>query len=499
MKVLFIIKHIEYIDPMGIMLLSALAKREGFETFLHILSKGKLIEKIQKIQPDIIAYSAKTGEHKYYLQTNSLIKKNFPKIFSIMGGPHCIFFPGVVNEGSLDAICVGEGDFAWPEFLRTFENNEDIENIPNIFTKKSYLAGREPVLRPKNENLDSLPFLDRDLVYKEAPLLKNFPLRSYMSGRGCPNFCTYCFNHKYNKFYLGKGKICNRYSVDRICAELKQVKEKYPSQIIKFYDDVFVFSEDSWFNEFVEKYPREVGLPFAFLTRADYLTESMLIKLKKAGMVSISMSIEAGNDEVRNKILKRNMSREAILNAFLLCYKHKVPTFNNTILAIPGTSIKHDIESLDLNLDSKVTFGEFPIFFPYPKTDLGEYAKQRGDFDGDFDKLHMNYHTHSPLNCFTKKEKLMQYNLSFLGTVVVAFPWSRNLVVNHLIKLPLSKIYFILYYFTKAYLNKRKIYPVKISLLNLAKNFFYSIKLEYFKHNAEKEISQPIVVRQNRF
>ena len=42
----------------------------------------KLIEKIQKIQPDIVAYSAKTGEHKYYLQTNSLIKKNFPKIFS---------------------------------------------------------------------------------------------------------------------------------------------------------------------------------------------------------------------------------------------------------------------------------------------------------------------------------------------------------------------------------------------------------------------------------
>lgn len=498
MKVLFVIKHIEYIDPMGIMLLSALAKREGCETFLHILSGGKLIEKVEKIQPDIVAYSAKTGEHKYYLRANSLIKKNFPNVFSIMGGPHCTFFPEVVAEGDLDAICVGEGDFAWPEFLRAFKNHKSIEGVSNILTRKMHLEGKQPDVRPKNEDLDSLPFLDRGLVYEEFPLLKNFPLRSFMSGRGCPNFCTYCFNHKYNQFYKNKGKICNRYSVDRVCAELKELKEKYSSQIIKFYDDVFVFREDDWFNEFVEKYPAEVGLPFTFLTRADYLTESMLVKLKKAGMASISMSIEAGNDEIADKILKRNMSKESLLKAFLLCYKHKVPTFCNTILAIPGTKIEHDIESLDLNLACKVTFGEFPIFFPYPKTDLGEYAVQKGYFDGDFDKLHMSYQSESPLSCFTKKEKLAQNNLSYLATVVLVFPWMRNLVVNHLIKLPLTKIYFIPYYFIKAYLNKSKIYPMKMSFAGLLKNFIYSIKLEFFKHNADKELSKP-VVRRNRF
>ncbi len=223
------------------------------------------------------------------------------------------------------------------------------------------------------------------------------------------------------------------------------------------------------------------------------MTESMLVKLKKAGMVSISMSIEAGNDEIRNKILKRNMSRESILKAFLLCHKHGVPTFCNTILAIPGTKIGHDIESLDINLESKVTFGEFPIFFPYPKTELGEYAVQKGYFDGDYDKLHMSYQSESPLNCFTQKEKLMQNNLSLLATVVLVFPWMRNMAVKYLINWPLTRFYFIAYYFTKAYLNKEKIYPIKISLIDIFRNFLYSLKLEYSKHTRERGRKSAVV------
>ena len=491
---------------MGIMLLSALAKREGYETYLHVLSDGNLISKLGEINPDIVAYSAKTGEHKYYLKANKIIKEKFPNIFSIMGGPHPTFFPEVVNEGNLDAICVGEGDLAWSEFLEKFSakggsqpkadqplagatisggKDYNIDDVINIYTKKAYLAGEKPALRAKNADLDSLPFLDRGLVYQNNSLLKNFPMRSFMTGRGCPNFCTYCFNHIYNQVYQGKGKTCGRYSVDRICAELRELKEKYSTQMIKFYDDVFVFAEDDWFNEFVEKYPKEVGLPFTCLTRADYLTESILLKLKKAGMVSISMSIEAGNDEIRNKILKRNMPRDKMVNAFLLCYKYNMPTFCNTILAIPGTKIEQDIESLDVNLMSKITFGEFPIFFPYPKTELGEYAVKMGYFDGNFDKLHMSYQSESPLNCFSKQEKLMQNNLSMLATIVLVFPWMRDITVNYLIKWPFTKIYFIFYYFIKAYLNKTKIYPIRLSFGDMIRNFLYSLKLEYFKHSGD--------------
>lgn len=483
MRILFIVKDIEYIDPMGIMLLSALARRSGHETFLHVLAGENLEKDVKEIKPDVVAYSAKTGEHKYYLAANKIVKKLNPAIFSIMGGPHPTFFTEVLRQSDLDAICIGEGDDAWPEFLNALQNKGDIHNIMNILTREADSRGCSATLRNKRADLDSLPFLDRDLVYRNTHL-KDFPLRSYIVGRGCPNFCTYCFNHKYNELYRGKGRICNRQSVSRVCAELRYLKEHYPTQFIKFYDDVFVFSDDEWLDEFALKYPREVGLPFHCLTRADYLTESILLKLKQAGLKSISMSIEAGNDRIREDILRRRMPRESILEAFELCFKHNVPTFCNTILAIPGTGIGEDIESLDLNLASKVTFGEFPIFFPYPKTELGEYAVRHGYFDGDYEKLHMSYQSESPLKCFTPKEKLMQNNLSLLSTIVLLFPRLRNPVINFLIKLPLTKFYFVLYYFIKAYLIRYKIYPMKFSFSSIIKNLVQSAKLEHFKHKA---------------
>lgn len=286
--------------------------------------------------------------------------------------------------------------------------------------------------------------------------------------------------------YKGLGPVHVRMSVDRVIAELKDMKNRYETQFIKFYDDIFVFRDDGWLDEFVEKYPREIGMPFHCLTRADLLTEPILLKLKKAGLRSISMSIEAGNAFLREKILKRKMTEEDIIKAFELCYKHDIPTFCNTILAIPGSSIKEDIESLDINLRCRVTFGEFPIFFPYPKTELAQYAIDNGYFDGNFDKLHMSYQSLSPLECFTGKEKLMQVNLSMLATVCLWQPWLRNITVKYLIKLPLSGLYFLLYYAVKAYLVKTRIYPMKFSLSNTLRNIYESFVLEKFKHFREQ-------------
>ena len=484
MKILFVIKDVEYIDPMGIMLLSALAKEKGHQTALAVMADGNLREKVREYGPQVVAFSAKTGEHKYYLAANNQVKAINKDIFTVMGGPHATFFPDIVAKYDIDAICIGEGDDAWPELLTALSENKPVDGIPNIITKKSFNAGTPPVIRERRRSIDDLPFLDRDLVYS-ATRLARFPMRSFMVSRGCPYKCTYCFNHKYNMLYKGKGPLYSRMSVDRALTELKELKRKYETQFIKFYDDIFIMKDDQWLDEFSERYPREIGVPFHCLMRANLLTESILLKLKKAGLASMSMSIESGNDKTRNEVLKRNMTKETLIEAFDLCQKHGVPTFSNTIFAIPGTSIAEDIESLDLNLSCRVTFGEFPLFFPYPKTELAEYAISRGDFDGDFDKLHMSYQSTSPLTCFTEEEKKLQRNLSLLSTLCLWMPSLRNLVVKRLIYLPLDGLYFVLYYLVKAYLVKTRIYPMKFTFLNTLRGIYESFVLEKFKHTEE--------------
>ncbi|MBI5641874.1 MAG: B12-binding domain-containing radical SAM protein [Deltaproteobacteria bacterium] len=484
MNILFVIKDVEYIDPMGIMLLSALAKEKGHKTAVAVLANGDLEKVVMSFKPDIAAFSAKTGEHKYYIAANEVIKGLSKDIFTVIGGPHATFFPEIIDKYPFDALCAGEGDDAWPELLTALERKTSFDNIPNIVTKNNYRKDKPPFIRQRRRELDDLPFLDRELFYSTTRLGR-FPMRSFMVGRGCPYKCTYCFNHKYNMLYKGKGPLASRMSVDRIIAELKTLKNSYETQFIKFYDDIFVMKDDEWLDEFSEKYAREIGIPFHCLMRANLLTESILIKLKKAGLSSMSMSIESGNDNIRNEVLKRNMTKETMTDAFDLCFKHGIPTFSNTIFAIPGTSLSEDIESLDFNLRCRVTLGEFPVFFPYPETELANYAIKRGDFDGDFNKLHMSYQSTSPLSCFTDKEKMEQLNLSMLSTVCLWKPSLRNLIVNRLIKLPLPRLYFLMYYFVKAYLVKTKIYPMKFSFVNTVRGIYESFILENFKHSEE--------------
>ena len=130
----------------------------------------------------------------------------------------------------------------------------------------------------------------------------------------------------------------NRYSVDRLLAELEDMVRRHPTQFIKFYDDVFTFRTDEWLMSFAEKYPKVIGLPFHCLTRADLVRRDPQIIdcLKKAGIKSISMSIESGNPFIREHILKRGMSEEDIRFAFDLCHRNKIHTFSNTILAVPA-------------------------------------------------------------------------------------------------------------------------------------------------------------------
>jgi radical SAM superfamily enzyme YgiQ (UPF0313 family) len=574
MKILFVMVKEDYIDPMNIELLSALAKRDGHETFLNVLEHDDLIEDMEAVRPDVVAYSAKTGESNVMFRANRAIKTKYKdKVFTVMGGPHPTFnsmrmqlygenlklpltfsgpaMPRIVEDTALDALVVGEGDESWPAILSALSTGGNLDTIANVVTRTNRKRDGSVALQERNMALDDLPFLDRDVVYAKTRL-RDFGMRSLMAGRGCPFPCTYCFNAKYNAMYKGKGKMLNRYSVDRLLAELEDMVRRHKTQFIKFYDDVFVFRTDDWLIEFADKYPRAIGLPFHCLIRSDLARRDpdMIHYLKKAGIKSISMSIESGNPFIREHIFKRGMDAEDIRYAFDLCHKEGINTFSNTILAVPvpiipnpadlafeqkansicthlesyhkinldelrsfadlskpldagqrrrvvdslkalglhSRALDYDIESIDINIQNGVVFGEFPELHPYPGTPVSQYTIDVGAFDGDFEKLHQNYQTESPFTCFTEQEKLEQVNLSLLGMVLLIFPSWRNLVVNRLIQKRWSKLYFVMYYIAKSYLIGTKIYPMRYSFGHILRTIKESFFSELLKHSREEGV-----------
>src|SRR2546428_4814872 len=121
MKVLFVERDVEYIDPMNIQLLSALAKQRGHSSFLTVLSDDDLVSDVKRISPDVVAFSAKTGEDATYFQAAETVKRHGPSIVTVMGGPHPTFFPGMILTRDFDALGLGECDDSWQELLDALE------------------------------------------------------------------------------------------------------------------------------------------------------------------------------------------------------------------------------------------------------------------------------------------------------------------------------------------------------------------------------------------
>jgi len=144
---------------------------------------------------------------------------------------------------------------------------------------------------------------------------------------------------------------------------------------------MYLYRSDDWLEEFSERWSSEIGLPFYCLLRSELITDEMAYYLKKAGCFSICMSIEAGDYNVRNKVLRRRISNEKLEMAFKILKKHNINIYANTMLALPFTDINHDVESVDFAIRVKPDMPNFSIFMPYPGTDLGDYCRDAGIYD----------------------------------------------------------------------------------------------------------------------
>lgn len=482
MKILFITKSHDFMVPRGPSILSAVAQQKGHETYLCDMNSENPLERIATLKPEVVAYSSSSGESKHYIKLNKIIKDSFPNVFTIMGGPHPTFYPDIIHNSTLDAICIGEGEGAFEDILVKLSAERPVEGTPNILTRNEAAF----TVRDAVANLDSLPFPDYGLFYDNMPTVGKAPLKSIMTSRGCPYSCSYCFNARWCRIYLGHGKLVRRHSVDYVIEDIERVREKWPLSCVKFYDDIFVYRVDNWLEEFCRKYKKQIGLPFFILTRYDLLTEDMVKLLKESGCRTISMSIEAGNPEIRNNLLKRRMSNEQILKASHLCHKYGIYTFTNAILALPDSTLEDDIRSIDLAIEAKSTWAELACFYPYPGTELGDYTIKMGFYKPNYQHMHTSYQNYSMLNCFSNVERNAQRNLGVLGPVAVVFPKLRNLIMKHLIYWPYNRAFILIYWVVKSYVLRRKIYYTKTNLWQSIYIYARSLRQELFRHMEEK-------------
>jgi anaerobic magnesium-protoporphyrin IX monomethyl ester cyclase len=425
------------------------------------------VQAARRLRPDVVAYTVYTGTHNYYLDLNLRIRAALPGVYSIFGGPHPTFFPEMVERDGADGICIGEGEAATLDLmsaLRRTEQGVGLSDpaIANWWLKHDGQIVRNP-LRPllTGEELDALPFPDRELLYAAHIHSRRTKIKPVITGRGCPYDCSFCFNKAYSDLYGGQGRRFRRRSPENVLRELKELTASHDVRFILFMDDTFIL-QDAWLKEFMGRYKAEIGLPFWCQVRANLVTEDKIALFRDAGCVSVSFGVEAGNGRLRNVILNRNMSDEQIVEAAAILRRHGIAFMTNNMLGLPTGSLETDFETLGLNARLRPAYANVFLFQPYPKTALGELAFREGWMSGGFDDLSGSVSDDTVINFRTQAEKRQIENLQKLFALGVELPWLLP-VIKRLIRLPPSRAFWLAYKLWKGQAIKRRIFPFRMT------------------------------------
>jgi len=288
-------------------------------SYIHPANKTEwqlLLDKVGEIRPDIIGLTLNTSTAPVGREITAALKREFPRIPVVWGGVH----PTIDPESCIhwtDMVCIGEGEHVMEELAEDPERTDVLGLWRNVGDK----IVRNP-LRPLEQNLDSFPFAlwgENEFLIEWSQVI---PLpatnRNYFRGiyftmtqRGCPFACSYCYNSVYRAMFKGQ-RYVRRRSVDHSLDECEKRMRDFDLPGFAFMDDVFV-KDREWLEEFAEKYPRRIGLPFGGYVHPLASTEEMIRLLVEAGMRFITIGVQSGSDYITHKVYNRPQSFEQVL------------------------------------------------------------------------------------------------------------------------------------------------------------------------------------------
>jgi radical SAM superfamily enzyme YgiQ (UPF0313 family) len=471
MRVAFIEPSIANVVPLGIAYLAQSLVDNGHQVKYFEAPRPGFMERLKTFNPNILAYSTTTGKHRSCQNLNSFLRKHISAI-SLFGGPHCTFYPEFIeSDEKIDGVCQGEGEYAIVELLQKIETGKDYTQTANWWLRVDGKISKNH-LRGRIEDVDALPFPNREVIYAENTSLRDMPIKRIFVSRGCPFKCSYCFNRKYNDLHKGKGKVYKQRSTQNIIKEIHELREKYTLTLIRFTDDVFGMNMD--YDEFAKLYREEVGIPFMCNIRPNLVNAEKIKKLKRAGCVAVTIAVESANDTIRNQILNRNMDKSMLENAITSLKSEGIRVYTQNIIANPGETFEIAMETFNFNVKKRVDFAECFVLTPYPGTEVYDYCLKNNYFDGAVNTLEKSYWLGSCLRFNSKREKIRLVNFHKFFSFGVKHP--RTLpIIKILIELPPNNLFVI---FNRLYDSWRlsRIVRAKFTVRNFITTVINNIK-----------------------
>lgn len=280
----------------------------------------------------------------------------------------------VLTSKTADIAVIGESDITCIEVIKCLLNGGDLADVAGIAFldkgKLNKLKSRELIA-----DIDQLPQPARQRLNKARFSEK---WHYVIVSRGCPFPCTIC-QPVSNKLF---GKRVRYRNPRRVVDEIESIIRDYNVSKLQLWGDTFTVNR-RWVLEFCDEIlSRGISLNWLVGTRADCIDLELAAKMKQAGCIEIGYGIEAADEGLRNKLIKKCLKSEDIYKAVSINKKLGLSTRLAFLVGLPTGSVRQTLANLWGNI--KIIIKSRPEWIlvsntsPIPGTELYEDSLSQG-------------------------------------------------------------------------------------------------------------------------
>jgi radical SAM superfamily enzyme YgiQ (UPF0313 family) len=359
----------------------------------------------------------------------------------IWGGIHATLDPlSLLNYYPDHIVVVGEGETALPLIANYLESNRSLDELAGKYGICKNVSGENIIADAYfHQDINVLADLDyiRDLPNLESYLDYYDPLFQRQGkwfkiivARGCHWQCSFCINAVLRK----KGSHYRTKSIEKIRREIEPVLDRFPEiSFVEPRDEDF-FIDRTLLRGWLD-FVKERDLIWTANCRFNYfdsfMTKDLLEECVENKLYCIGMSVEAGDETIRNKILNKKISNKQIEKAEEIITStvgKRMFVGTSFITDFPGDTLENKIATLKMmnkmSLRLNIVFSGPQIYRSYPGSDLYflETERKIGDLSYYIDSIGFDG---------TEKSRKKNYNNIFFSDVLMTYFNSRLLTLEY--------------------------------------------------------------------
>lgn len=380
-------------ENLGLRSIAAFLLQHGIRARIRPLpaSKDEILSAIVRDRPQIVGFSLifqrmllDFAELITYLRQAG-IRSHFT-----MGG----HFPSIEPRATLDTIqgldsvVRGEGEETLLELFQHLHMPRTWDQIQGLAFRDHRNQGVEIRInppRPKIKNLDMLPFPIRS---ERLPTIRGLGLCSILASRGCCYDCSFCSIHQFYQEAPGPSRRTR--SPANVAQEMEQLFHDRNIRVFIFEDDDLLMRgrvQREWIQELVrELRQRDLAdhVLWRISCRIDDIDAELLTCMVEAGLMSVYIGIESGNEQGLH-IYNKHYTVDDIHRAVATLRSLGIPfEFGFMILNPYSTfaTLSEDIAFLKVLGQEGDTVVHFTKMVPYSGTPIARLLQQQGRLQG---------------------------------------------------------------------------------------------------------------------